>query len=472
MLGFEVEEFHKKLFDALERVERGELKRLMVFLPPRSGKSEIISKRFPAWVLGKNPKKQLVVASYGADLANEFGRKTKHITLQDEFRNVFSDFSLADDKREGGNWETKDGGGYYSVGVGGALTGRGFDIGIIDDPVKNREDAESQTIRDKVWEWYTSTFYTRQQGSQAAIILLMTRWNTDDLAGRILEQDQGRWEVITFPAIDESGKALCERPGYGITFYEEQKNAIGIRDFSALYQQDPIKSTGQTFKKEDFRYYNLSDLKPDDCTVSISVDPAFSSRGDSDDTAIIVTAKHKTTKEIYVLDAFAHPLLPSQAYEYIISAAERWKRWSHLEFISVEEASISREQQDFVNGLHTKMREDGRFYTVLPFNPRGNGKKEDRIRFSLEPMFNRKAVYFRADDTGNKTWYKLEEQLLKFPANRHDDIMDALSQSVMVWKDRAQGSDGSGSILSGFSLPTQEEGSILNGVQNYERIFT
>jgi hypothetical protein len=407
----------------------------MVFMPPRSGKSEIISKRFPAWCLGKNPKRNIVVASYGADLANEFGRKCKHVTQDRDFTKVFEDFKLADDKREGGNWETSEGGGYYSVGIGGALTGRGFDIGIIDDPVKNREDAESLTYRNKAWEWYTSTFFTRQQGSSAAIVVLMTRWNTDDLAGRILEQDTVGWEIISFPAIDEDGKPLCNREGYGLEFYENQKRAIGVRDFAALYQQDPIASTGNVFKKEDLRYFNLSDLNKDDFTVAVSVDPAFSTRDGSDDTAIVVSAKHKTTKEIYVLDVFAAPLLPSEAYSYILSSAERWKDWT-LEYISIEEATISAAQQDFLNGFNRYMRDQGKFYTVLTFQPRGKGKKEDRIKFSLEPMFNRHAIYFRADDKGSDDWIKLEEQVMKFPALAHDDVIDSVSQAVMMWEDR------------------------------------
>lgn len=435
MPEFEVEQYHQRLFDALERVECGELKRLMVFMPPRSSKSEVISKRFPAWCLGRNQKRQIVVTSYGADLANEFGRKAKHVALSQRFKNVFSGFALADDKKEGGNWETSKGGGYYSVGVGGALTGKGFDIGIIDDPVKNREDAESLTIRDKIWEWYTSTFYTRQQGSNSAIIVLMTRWNPDDLAGRILELEKDKWEVIVFPAIDYKGNALCQRRGFGIEFYEEQKRAIGVRDFAALYQQDPIAASGNTFRKGDFRYFNLSDLRKDDFTVAIHIDPAFSTRQDSDDVGIAVTARHKLTKEIYVLDVLGETLLPSETYSYGLSLAEKWKDWT-LEFISIEEATISKDQQDFLNGFENFLKENGKFYTVLLFKPRGHGKKEDRIKFSLEPILNRHAIYFRSDMKQEKNWIKLEEQLLKFPNCVHDDIMDAVSQGVIMWGKR------------------------------------
>lgn len=435
---FESESFHPQFFDALERIEKGELKKLIVQLPPRAGKSEIISKRFPAWYLGRHPEKNIVCASYADNLAVDFGRKTMQILKTQRYKNVF-EIALADDKKEAGNWETSAGGGYYSVGVGGGLTGRGFDIGIIDDPVKNREEAESLVIREKVWDWYTSTFLTRRQGSDSAVIILMTRWNVDDLVGRILELEPDDWEILNFPAvrtIDNKEVPLCNRSGFGLEFYKSQEEAIGVRDFAALYQQDPIASTGETFKKEDFRYYALSDLNPADFESAIYIDPAFSSRQDSDDTAIAVIARHKTTKDLYILDIFAEPILPSVAQDMAISWMEKWKQWN-TRYISCEEVSISQDQQLFIKGLDSKMRELGKFYTLLPFKPQGKGKKEDRIRYSLEPVFNRHALFFRSDDQGNKAWRKLEEQLLKFPASPKDDLADVVSQGVIVWGEKA-----------------------------------
>jgi phage terminase large subunit-like protein len=214
------------------------------------------------------------------------------------------------------------------------------------------------------------------------------------------------------------------------------KQKSDVRKFSAMYQQDPIAASGNTFKKEDFRYFNLSDLKKEDFTVAIHCDPAFSTSKSSDDVGIVVTARHKTTKEIYVLDVFGEPLAPSESYSYLLSLAERWKDWT-LEFISIEEATISREQQDFLNGFEKYLRDNGKFYTVLLFKPRGKGKKEDRIKFSLEPVFNRHAIYFRGDQKTEKQWIKLEEQLLKFPFSIKDDILDATSQGIFMWGDRS-----------------------------------
>jgi len=439
------EDFHEVFFDKLQKVADGEIKKLMVFLPPRSGKSESIGKALPSWFLGNHPDKEIVCASYGADLAVKHGRECKNLTQEPLYKNVFPKFALADDKKEGGNWETKQGGGYYSVGVGGSLTGRGYDLGIIDDPVKNREDAESTTMREKVWDWYTSTFLTRRQGRHSAIIILMTRWHTDDLAGRLLEQERGEWDVLCMPAISPLNVPLVKnREGYGLEFYQNMKDSIGVKDFEALYQQDPIAGSGNIFKKEDCRYFALSDLNKDEYTIAIHVDPAFSSRDTSDDTAIAVTARHKVTKEIYVIDVFGATLLPSQAYSYIISLAEKWKGFGfNLEFISIEKVDLSKMQDAFLKGFDNYMRENGKFYTILHFKPQGKGKKEDRIKFSLEPMFNRGAIYFRSDDSENKDWMKLEGQLLKFPVATHDDLVDTISQGVILWENRGNANDAS-----------------------------
>src|SRR3990167_4589174 len=207
---------HKLLLDKLEevywRVARGESPRLIIEMPPRHGKSEACSIKFPAWVLGKNPTWPIVVGSYGADLSEKFGRETKDLLCSAKYRELFPNILLRDDSAAKANWALRLGGSYRAVGVGGALTGTGFKIGLVDDPFKNREEAESAVYRDKVWNWFTSTFYTRQEGN-AAIIVIMTRWHKNDLVGRLLDlqasnkkegaTDYDEWEVISFPAIAE-----------------------------------------------------------------------------------------------------------------------------------------------------------------------------------------------------------------------------------------------------------------------------
>ena len=150
-------EHHKLIADKLEAVERGDIQRLMIFMPPRHGKSELATKRFPAWFLGRNPDKQIIQASYNSELARDFGRQVRNIFQERKFSNLFSDVELAQDSKAADRWNTNLGGAYVAAGVGTAVTGRGADILIIDDPLKDREEAESETRRDTVWNWYTST---------------------------------------------------------------------------------------------------------------------------------------------------------------------------------------------------------------------------------------------------------------------------------------------------------------------------
>jgi predicted phage terminase large subunit-like protein len=243
----------------------------MVFMPPRHGKSEKASKRFPAWYLGRHPKHQIIAASYNSDLATDFGREVKGIISSPEFGDVFGSVGLKQDSRASDRMNTSQGGAYYAVGVGTATTGRGAHLGLIDDPFKDREDADSENQREKVWNWYRSTFYTRLMPG-GAIVLIQTRWHEDDLAGRLLEQDGriedgGQWTVLDLPAIDAQGHALWPE-WYDVPALERIKATIGPREWSALYQQRPQPDEGTFFKREwlaewdrlpEVRYYGTSD---------------------------------------------------------------------------------------------------------------------------------------------------------------------------------------------------------------------
>lgn len=247
--NYRVGAHHQRLAEALEAVERGEITRLMVDMPPRHGKSELVSKRFPAWYIGKNPDKQIISASYGAKLAAGFGRHVRNIVGSTEFGRIFPDVSLAPDSKAKDEWNTNHGGVYVAVGVDGASTGRGAHILNIDDPFKDRQDADSEVVREHVWDWYTSTAYTRLMPG-SAIILTMTRWHQDDLAGRLLQEAANgadQWHRVSMPAINDAGEALWP-DAYPIERLREIERAIGPRDWSALYQQDPKSLEGSLFK--------------------------------------------------------------------------------------------------------------------------------------------------------------------------------------------------------------------------------
>lgn len=257
---------HRLIADKLEAVERGEIDRLMIFMPPRHGKSELASKRFPAWCLGRQPRRQIIAASYNSDLANDFGRNVRNIVAEPEFGQVFPSVSLAPDSQAANRMNTNHGGTYVAAGVGTAVTGRGADIALIDDPFKDREEADSERRRDVVWDWYRSTLFTRLMPG-GAIVLIQTRWHEDDLAGRLLEAEGDQWEVLDLPAINTAGEALWPE-WYDIEALERIKATVGPREWSALYQQQPQPDEGTFFQRAwfkewdklpDVRYYGTSD---------------------------------------------------------------------------------------------------------------------------------------------------------------------------------------------------------------------
>jgi predicted phage terminase large subunit-like protein len=257
---------HERIAEKLEAVERGEIDRLMIFMPPRHGKSELASKRFPAWCLGRDPKRQIIAASYNSDLANDFGRNVRNLVAEPEFGQVFKGVTLAPDSQAANRMNTNHGGTYVAAGVGTAVTGRGAHIALIDDPFKDREEADSERRRELVWDWYRSTLYTRLMPG-GAIVLIQTRWHEDDLAGRLLEQERDQWEVLELPAIDRQGKPLWPE-WYDLSALERIKATIGPREWSALYQQSPQPDEGTFFQRDWFktwgklpelRYYGTSD---------------------------------------------------------------------------------------------------------------------------------------------------------------------------------------------------------------------
>lgn len=219
--------------------------------------SYLVSKWFPTWYLGKNPTKEIIQASYNQDFVIDIGRFVKNVIKDNpKYKHIFPYVDVASDSKANDKFSIKGtDGNYFAVGVGGPTTGRGCDIGIIDDPLKNAEDANSPTIREKLWDWYQSTLYTRLMPG-ARLIVIMTRWHSDDLAGRILANDTNNlWEVVELPAIDKDGKALWPSR-YNEETLAEIKQTIGPRQWSALYMQKPIISEGAIIQESWFKYYS------------------------------------------------------------------------------------------------------------------------------------------------------------------------------------------------------------------------
>lgn len=251
--GYVISDHHRRIADALMAVERGEIKRLILQAPPRHGKSLLTSEYFPAWYLGRNPDRYIICSTYGQELADDFGRKVRNQLRGDEHRAIFPQCRLSEDSQSASRFGTEQGGAYFALGVGAAATGRGAHLLAIDDPIKSREEADSELSRRRLKEWYASVAYTRLMPG-GAIILMATRWHDDDLTGWVLrEHGHEGWTVIDLPAISNDGALWPEM--YDIDALSRIRRTIGEREWSALYMQQPMPDSGDFFKRDWFRRY-------------------------------------------------------------------------------------------------------------------------------------------------------------------------------------------------------------------------
>ena len=259
---------HQTMADAFERVASGKLKRLIINMPPRHTKSEFASYLFPAWFLGKYPEKKVIQTAHTAELAVGFGRKVRNLIDQNDFQEIFPGIELSSDSKAAGRWNTNKKGDYFAIGVGGAVTGKGADVLIIDDPHSEQDaaiGAYNPEVYDKVYEWYTSGPRQRLQPG-GAIIVVMTRWSTRDLTGQIIKSATQRegadeWEVIELPAIMPSGDPLWPE-FWPKEQLEALKAELPVSKWSAQYQQDPTSEEGALIKREWWREWEYESPPP------------------------------------------------------------------------------------------------------------------------------------------------------------------------------------------------------------------
>lgn len=406
---YQVAQHHRLIAEKLEAVERGEIRRLMIFMPPRHGKSELASRRFPAWYLGRNPAKQLIAASYNSDLASDFGREVRNIVATPEYQGVF-DAALSPDSKAADRWHTSKGGMYVAAGVGTAVTGRGADVLLIDDPFKDRQEADSEVRREAVANWYRSTAYTRLMPG-GAIVLIQTRWHDDDLAGRLLEaMDKGgqRWEVLCLKALSDDGRALWPE-WYPADVLEETRAVLGPRDWSALYQQEPIPDTGDYFKRDWVRWY---EHKPAHLQVYGASDYAVTSNGG--DWTVHVVVGVDPNDDLYVLDLWRGQTASDEWLDRWCDLVLAWKPQEWAE----EGGQIRASLDSFI-----KKRAVERKAYVLRQAYSSVADKASRAQAFRGRMAMGK-VYF---PTGAPWVETLVYEMLRFPSGTHDDQVDALS---------------------------------------------
>jgi predicted phage terminase large subunit-like protein len=396
--------------DKLEQIESGKIKRLMLFMPPRHGKSELCSIRFPAWYLGRNRQKQIIGCSYAENLAYTFSYAIRETISTNAFQRLWPiqlDTSGSIRWQLAGKENKRSS--YIAAGVGGGITGEGADLLIIDDPVKNAEEAESETYREKVYQWYTTTARTRLQ-PDASIILVQTRWHMADLAGRLLEDatrdpQADQWEVITFPAIKEDIALWPER--YPIPTLVNIRATIGSRAFESLYQGNPVAAEGNVFKREWWKYYReLPAFK----RIIHSWDTAFKDKAQNDYS--VNTVWGESVSGYYLLDMWRQRVEYPELKRTAISMNSRDK--PHVVLIEDKASGQS---------LIQELKRD----TSIPLKPVKVDTDKSARAYAVTPLIEAGRVFLPE----NANWlHTFLEELSAFPNSEHDDIVDSVTQAL------------------------------------------
>jgi predicted phage terminase large subunit-like protein len=415
---------HKIMADAFERVANGELKRLIINMPPRHTKSEFASYLFPAWFLGKYPEKKIIQTAHTAELATGFGRKVRNLVNSADYQEIFKT-KLSSDSKAAGRWNTSKGGDYFAIGVGGAVTGKGADILIIDDPHSEQEAMQGNPeVYDMVYEWYSSGPRQRLQPG-GSIIIVMTRWSKRDLTGQILQNSIKRegdeWEVIEFPALLPSGNPLWEE-FWSKKELEAIKAEIPVGKWEAQYQQNPTSEEGAIIKREMWKIWEKETPPPCDYLIQ-SWDTAFEKNSRADYSActtwgVFYHADDTGTEvaNIILLDAFKQrmefPELKKKAYEL-------YKEWNPDSLIIEKKAAGA--------PLIYELRQIG--IPLSEYTPNKGSDKIARVN-AISDLFA--SGYVWCPDT---RWAEeVMEECASFPNGEHDDIVDSTSQALLRFR--------------------------------------
>lgn len=410
----------------IEHVGDRDYKILVISVPPRHGKSQQGSIDFPAWFLGRNPHKEIITASYSAELAQDFGGKTREKVASEEYQFIFPEVRLREDERARGRWRTGQGGSYTAVGVGGSATGRGAHIFLIDDPVKNREEAESEISPERIWDWFTSVVFTRLE-PHGVIIVIMTRWSMNDLAGRIITHPElsKRTKVITLPAIAEFDDANRKKGDplwpakYPLPALVEIKNAIGPYDWSALYQGSPILSEDQEFKPAWIKRITERELSMLNCRRFLTIDTAMSKKTQADYTGFCDNAVSK--ENFWHFRTWRAKLGPEELVDAIFTLHQN----NRYERIGIEKTAYLDGLKPF---LDSEQRKRNRFLPIVELEHKQTSK-EIRIR-GLIPRYASGSIFHVDGQCG-----ALEEEQQQFPVGVHDDVLDAAAYQLQIVDD-------------------------------------
>ena len=417
-----VQGYHLKIYaEKLNRVANGELKRLIVNMPPRHTKSEFASHLFPAFFMGRHPKAKLIQTTHTGELSIRFGRKTKNLLESEEYAKVFPNVTLSTDSKAAGRWESNHGGEYFAAGVGGAITGRGADLLVIDDP-HSEQDALSPSVLEGHYEWYTSGPRQRLQPG-GAIVLVMTRWSVKDLTGKLLEA-QGKdeltdqWEIVEFPAV------INDKPMWGNFWTMDGlmgvKASIPVSKWNAQWMQAPTSEEGALIKREWWKMWEPEKV-PKLQYIIQSYDTAFSKKETADYSAITTWGIFKPSDDdpqnIILLDAkrgrWNFPELKEMA-------KKEYKYWEP-EVVLVEAKA---------SGLPLTHELQKAGIPVINFTPSKGNDKHSRVN-SVAPLFEAGTVWVPSD----RRWAEeVIEECAAFPFGDHDDYVDSMTQALMRYR--------------------------------------
>lgn len=394
---------------------RGEVDRLILLCPPQHGKSTITSKRFPAYLLGLNPSLEIISASATNPLAEEFGGAVRNCVASPEYGKVFGHVRLAEDSQAKGRWQTADGGGYYAVGIGGALFGRGAGLGIVDDPFATWEDAQSETQQKRVWSWYQGTFYNRIRPG-GAIVVIQHRMHEADLVGRLLEEQAkggDKWEIVDLKA-DLNDPPWPER--YDRAALERIKANTDSRQWEALYMQDPAPADGTFFLRDWFKRYRRA---PTELHRYITSDHAPSGGDKSDYTCVRVWGV-APDGDLYLLDGFRQQETLDKTADRVVGDKKNGvegliKR--HKPFCWFPEDDNN--WKSAAGFIRRMMVEQGTFCRIEPISPNGSDKPTKAQAFQAMAASGR--VWLPEGPTGDDVL----NQYVKFPGGKNDDEVDA-----------------------------------------------
>ena len=418
---------HEKMAKAFERVVNGECKRLIINMPPRHTKSEFASYLLPAWFLGKYPNKKVIQTSHTAELAVGFGRKVRNLVDSDPYKRLFPDVALQSDSKAAGRWNTNHGGDYFAIGIGGAVTGKGADILIIDDPHSEQEAALAQVnpdIYNKTYEWYTSGPRQRLQPG-GAIVIVMTRWSQRDLTAQVLKaaasRDGDQWEVIDFPAIMPNGNPLWPE-FWSLKELEILKEELPNSKWQAQYMQQPTSDNSAIIKREWWKIWE--DDSPPSCEYLIqSWDTAFTKNERSDYSActtwgVFYQPDDTGTEQanIIALNAFKKRM---EFPELKMRAYEEYKEWEPDALIVEAKASGA--------PLIFELRAMG--IPVQEFTPTRGNDKIARLN-AVADIFASGKVWVPETRWADE----LIDEIASFPSGEHDDLVDSTSQALLRYR--------------------------------------